>query len=158
MPYTIARAICIHDYDMFPLSHGGTDFPSSSMDIPSFMIQKSVCHAIVMEVPQDYNASSIVPCLFIHSNYVIPCLYIRSLSVMLSRIFFHVLYGRSFKILCLLNYALMKRHDYDITVFFTKRGVTCVAWSCGGGGGVLWQRWRWRCVGVGRSVVTMDMW
>nr|GEY11190.1 hypothetical protein [Tanacetum cinerariifolium] len=26
--------------------------------------------------------------------------------------------------LCLLKYALMKRHDYDITVFFTKRGVT----------------------------------
>nr|GEZ65872.1 zinc finger, CCHC-type, retrotransposon Gag domain protein [Tanacetum cinerariifolium] len=37
---------------------------------------------------------------------------------------FHVLYGRSFKTLCLLNYALMKCHDYDITVFFTKRGVT----------------------------------
>nr|GFA26997.1 hypothetical protein [Tanacetum cinerariifolium] len=45
-------------------------------------------------VPQDYNASSAVPCLFIHSIYVIPCLYIRSLSVMLSRISFHVLYGR----------------------------------------------------------------
>nr|GEV94460.1 putative reverse transcriptase domain-containing protein [Tanacetum cinerariifolium] len=30
----------------------------------------------------------------------------------------------SFKTLCLLNYALMKRHDYDITVFFMKRGVT----------------------------------
>nr|GEV49249.1 putative ribonuclease H-like domain-containing protein [Tanacetum cinerariifolium] len=29
-----------------------------------------------------------------------------------------------FKTLCLLKYALMKRHDYDITVFFTKRGVT----------------------------------
>nr|GEZ78005.1 cysteine-rich receptor-like protein kinase [Tanacetum cinerariifolium] len=28
------------------------------------------------------------------------------------------------KTLCLLNYALMKRHDYDITVFFTKRGIT----------------------------------
>nr|GEV50595.1 hypothetical protein [Tanacetum cinerariifolium] len=75
-------------------------------------------------VPQDYNASSAVPCLFIHSIYVIPCLYIRSLSVMLSRISFHVLYGRSFKTLCLLNYALMKHHDYDIPVFFTKRGVT----------------------------------
>nr|GEY74724.1 reverse transcriptase domain-containing protein [Tanacetum cinerariifolium] len=24
MPYTIARAICIHDYDMLPPSHGGT--------------------------------------------------------------------------------------------------------------------------------------
>nr|GFA62140.1 hypothetical protein [Tanacetum cinerariifolium] len=34
---------------------------------------------------------------------------------MLSRISFHVLYGRPFKTLCLLNYALMKRHDYDIT-------------------------------------------
>nr|GEY23588.1 putative reverse transcriptase domain-containing protein [Tanacetum cinerariifolium] len=75
-------------------------------------------------VPQDYNASSAVPCLFINSNYVIPYLYIRSLSVMLSRISFHVLYGRPFKTLCLLKYALMKRHDYDITVFFTKRGVT----------------------------------
>nr|GEX47077.1 zinc finger, CCHC-type, retrotransposon Gag domain protein [Tanacetum cinerariifolium] len=31
---------------------------------------------------------------------------------------------RSFKTLCLLKYALMKRHDYDITVFFTKRVVT----------------------------------
>nr|GFC32272.1 hypothetical protein [Tanacetum cinerariifolium] len=31
---------------------------------------------------------------------------------------------RSFKTLCLLNYALMKLHDYDMTVFFTKRGVT----------------------------------
>nr|GEV29752.1 copia protein [Tanacetum cinerariifolium] len=48
-------------------------------------------------VPQDYNASSAVPCLFIHSIYVIPCLYIRSLSVMLSRISFHVLYGRKVK-------------------------------------------------------------
>nr|GEZ47945.1 hypothetical protein [Tanacetum cinerariifolium] len=43
---------------------------------------------------------------------------------MLGRISFHVLYGRPFKTLCLLNYALMKRHDYDITVFFTKKGVT----------------------------------
>nr|GFA85221.1 hypothetical protein [Tanacetum cinerariifolium] len=81
-----------------------------------------------LEVPQDYNASSAVPCLFIHSIYVIPCLYIRSLSVMFSRISLHVLYGRGvdvffqlsrlfsrpFKTLCLLNYALMKRHDYDI--------------------------------------------
>nr|GEY33876.1 hypothetical protein [Tanacetum cinerariifolium] len=79
---------------------------------------------VFMNVPQDYNASSAVPCLFINSIYVIPCLYIRSLSVMLSRISFHVLYGRSFKTLCLLNYALMKRHDYDIMVFFTKMGVT----------------------------------
>nr|GFB25993.1 hypothetical protein [Tanacetum cinerariifolium] len=37
----------------------------------------------------------------------------------LSRLLF-----KSFKTLCLLKYALMKRHDYDITVFFTKRGVT----------------------------------
>nr|GFB51814.1 hypothetical protein [Tanacetum cinerariifolium] len=43
---------------------------------------------------------------------------------MLSHISFHVLYGRSFKTLCLLKYALMKRHDYDITVFFTKRVIT----------------------------------
>nr|GFB25419.1 hypothetical protein [Tanacetum cinerariifolium] len=41
--------------------------------------------------PRDYNASSTVLCLIIHSIYVIPCLYIRSLSVMLSRISFHVL-------------------------------------------------------------------
>nr|GFC97836.1 hypothetical protein [Tanacetum cinerariifolium] len=34
------------------------------------------------------------------------------------------LFFRSFKTLCLLNYALMKRHDYDVTIFFTKRGVT----------------------------------
>nr|GEV74088.1 hypothetical protein [Tanacetum cinerariifolium] len=87
------------------------------------------CKATLYRVPQDYNASSDVPCLFIHSIYDIPCLYIRSLSVMLSRISLHVLYDRGvdvffrlsrlfsrpFKTLCLLNYALMKRHDYDIT-------------------------------------------
>nr|GEX45767.1 copia protein [Tanacetum cinerariifolium] len=50
-----------------------------------------------------------------HSIYVIHYLYIRSLSVMLSRISFHVLYDRLFKTLCLLNYALMIRHDYNIT-------------------------------------------
>nr|GFA46491.1 putative reverse transcriptase domain-containing protein [Tanacetum cinerariifolium] len=33
---------------------------------------------------------------------------------------------KSFKTLCLLNYALMKRHNYDITVFFMKRGVTII--------------------------------
>nr|GEX55318.1 reverse transcriptase domain-containing protein [Tanacetum cinerariifolium] len=33
------------------------------------------------------------------------------------------IHSRSFKTLCLLNYALMKRHDYDITVFFTKMSV-----------------------------------
>nr|GFB30464.1 zinc finger, CCHC-type, retrotransposon Gag domain protein [Tanacetum cinerariifolium] len=89
--------------------------------VPSFHFPLTAIHS---RLPQDYNASSAVPCLFIHSIYVIPCLYIRSLSVMLSRISFHVLYGRSFKTLCLLKYALMKRHDYDITVFFTKRGAT----------------------------------
>nr|GFA93089.1 hypothetical protein [Tanacetum cinerariifolium] len=31
---------------------------------------------------------------------------------------------KSFKTLCLFKYALMIRHDYDITVFFTKRVVT----------------------------------
>nr|GEX90646.1 hypothetical protein [Tanacetum cinerariifolium] len=45
-------------------------------------------------VPPDYDASSAMPCLFIHSIYVMYCPYIRSLSVMLSRISFHVLYGR----------------------------------------------------------------
>nr|GEZ87118.1 hypothetical protein [Tanacetum cinerariifolium] len=34
---------------------------------------------------------------------------------MLSRISFHVLYGRPFKTLCFFNYALMIRQDYDIT-------------------------------------------
>nr|GEW91455.1 reverse transcriptase domain-containing protein [Tanacetum cinerariifolium] len=29
MPYTIARAICMHDYDMLPPSHGGPNAPSS---------------------------------------------------------------------------------------------------------------------------------
>nr|GFA89995.1 hypothetical protein [Tanacetum cinerariifolium] len=48
---------------------------------------------LLLEVPQDYDASSAVPCLFIHSIYVMYCPYIRSLSVMLSRISFHVLYG-----------------------------------------------------------------
>nr|GEU61858.1 hypothetical protein [Tanacetum cinerariifolium] len=39
--------------------------------------------------------------------------------------------GLPFKTVCLLNYALMKCHDYDITVFFTKRGVTMLvqAWT-----------------------------
>nr|GFB83558.1 hypothetical protein [Tanacetum cinerariifolium] len=45
-------------------------------------------------VPQDYDASSATPCLFIPSIYVMYCPYIRSLSVMFSRISFHVLYGR----------------------------------------------------------------
>nr|GEU50645.1 P-type H+-ATPase [Tanacetum cinerariifolium] len=75
MPYTISRAIAC-------------------------MIM--ISYHLVMEVPQDYNASSAVPCLFIHSTYVIPCLYIRSLSVMFSRISFHVLYGR---------FALVKRQS-----------------------------------------------
>nr|GFB30808.1 hypothetical protein [Tanacetum cinerariifolium] len=74
-----------------------------------------ICYHLVMKVPQDYNASSAVPCSFIPSIYVIHCLYIRSLSVMLSRVSFYVLYGKPFKTLCLLNYALMIRHDYDIT-------------------------------------------
>nr|GFC64795.1 hypothetical protein [Tanacetum cinerariifolium] len=86
---------------------------------------------LLLEVPQDYNASSAVTCLFIHSIYVIPCLYIRSLSVMRSRISFHVLYDRPFKTLCLLNYSLMKRYDYDITVFFMKRGVTIMVSKTG---------------------------
>nr|GEU62423.1 hypothetical protein [Tanacetum cinerariifolium] len=71
-------------------------------------------------VPRDYDASSAMPCLFIHSIYVIHCRHICSLSVMLSRISFHVLYGRPFKTLCLLNYALMIRHDYDITSSLRK--------------------------------------
>nr|GEU66308.1 hypothetical protein [Tanacetum cinerariifolium] len=84
--------------------------------------------------------------MFIYSFlYVIPCLYIRSLSCSAVFLFMSytavlqfVLYAcyahkgsrcvlltfpfvfRPFKTLCLLNYALMKRHDYDIT----KRGVT----------------------------------
>nr|GEX03753.1 reverse transcriptase domain-containing protein [Tanacetum cinerariifolium] len=42
-------------------------------------------------VPQDYDVSSATSCFFIHVIYAISCLYIRSLSVMLSRISFHVL-------------------------------------------------------------------
>nr|GEW12772.1 hypothetical protein [Tanacetum cinerariifolium] len=42
-------------------------------------------------VPQDYDVSSATTCLSIHVIYVMYCLYIRSLSVMLSRISFHVL-------------------------------------------------------------------
>nr|GEW55360.1 putative reverse transcriptase domain, aspartic peptidase domain protein [Tanacetum cinerariifolium] len=45
----------------------------------------------VLFVPQDYDVSSATPCFFIHVIYAISCLYIRSLSVMLSRISFHVL-------------------------------------------------------------------
>nr|GEZ04857.1 retrotransposon protein, putative, Ty3-gypsy subclass [Tanacetum cinerariifolium] len=65
----------------------------------------------------------------IHVIYAISCLYIRSLSVMLSRISFHVLIRqgsrcvfptfpivlRPFKTLCFFNYALILRQDYDIT-------------------------------------------
>nr|GFA86189.1 hypothetical protein [Tanacetum cinerariifolium] len=43
------------------------------------------------KVPQDHDVSSAIPCFFIHVIYAISCLYIRSLSVMLSRISFHVL-------------------------------------------------------------------
>nr|GEV92533.1 hypothetical protein [Tanacetum cinerariifolium] len=42
-------------------------------------------------VPQDHDVSSATPCFFIHVIYAISCLDIRSLSVMLSRISFHVL-------------------------------------------------------------------
>nr|GEV42844.1 hypothetical protein [Tanacetum cinerariifolium] len=42
-------------------------------------------------VPQDHDVSSATSCFFIHVIYAISCLYIRSLSVMLSRISFHVL-------------------------------------------------------------------
>nr|GFC84220.1 hypothetical protein [Tanacetum cinerariifolium] len=89
-------------------------------------------------VPQEYDLSSATPCyLFILFKL---CPYIRSLSVMLSRISFHVSYGsplihtlcmflirrvevffrlsslfQTFKTLCFLNYALMRRHDYDLT-------------------------------------------
>nr|GFA16272.1 hypothetical protein [Tanacetum cinerariifolium] len=67
-------------------------------------------------VPQDYDVSSATPCFFIHVIYAISCLYIRSLSVMLSRISFHVLIRQTFfKTLCLFNYTLMIRQDYDIT-------------------------------------------
>nr|GFC09503.1 hypothetical protein [Tanacetum cinerariifolium] len=38
----------------------------------------------------------------------------------------------SFKTLCLLKYALMIRHDYDITVFFTKRVVTIMVFRAEG--------------------------
>nr|GFB95364.1 hypothetical protein [Tanacetum cinerariifolium] len=44
MPYTIARAICMHDM---------------------------ICFYLVMEVPQDYDVSSAIPCLFIHVIYAI---------------------------------------------------------------------------------------
>nr|GEV48440.1 putative ribonuclease H-like domain-containing protein [Tanacetum cinerariifolium] len=44
-----------------------------------------------IDVPQDYDVSSATPCFFVHVIYAISCLYIRSLSVMLSRISFHVL-------------------------------------------------------------------
>nr|GEX14951.1 ribonuclease H-like domain, reverse transcriptase, RNA-dependent DNA polymerase [Tanacetum cinerariifolium] len=63
--------------------------------IGSLMYLTSSRPDIMFAVPQDYNAFSAVQCLFIHFLYVIPCLYIRSLSVMLSRISFHVLYGRT---------------------------------------------------------------
>nr|GFC63766.1 hypothetical protein [Tanacetum cinerariifolium] len=42
-------------------------------------------------VPQDHDVSSAALCFFIHVIYAISCLIIRSLSVMLSRISFHVL-------------------------------------------------------------------
>nr|GEY03942.1 hypothetical protein [Tanacetum cinerariifolium] len=67
-----------------------------SRSVPA-ALSRSVLAALFRSVPQDYNASSAVACLFIHSIYVIPCLYIRPLSVMLSRISFHVLYGRYLK-------------------------------------------------------------
>nr|GEU94949.1 retrotransposon-related protein [Tanacetum cinerariifolium] len=44
MPYTIARAICMHDM---------------------------ICFHLVMEVPQDCGVSSAMPCLFIHVIYAI---------------------------------------------------------------------------------------
>nr|GEX63844.1 hypothetical protein [Tanacetum cinerariifolium] len=46
-------------------------------------------------VPQDYDAIFCYTMFIIHSIYVMYCPYIRSLSVMLSRISFHVLYDRT---------------------------------------------------------------
>nr|GEZ10926.1 hypothetical protein [Tanacetum cinerariifolium] len=80
-------------------------------------------------VPQDYDASSAMPCLFIHVVYAISlslypfternaqpyffsCLILQgSRCVFLTFPFVF----RPFKTLCFLNYALMIRQDYDIT-------------------------------------------
>nr|GEU81549.1 zinc finger, CCHC-type, retrotransposon Gag domain protein [Tanacetum cinerariifolium] len=51
------------------------------------------------EVPQDRDVSSATLCFFIHVIYAMSCLYIRSLSVMLSRISFHVLIRQGVTIL-----------------------------------------------------------
>nr|GEY19427.1 hypothetical protein [Tanacetum cinerariifolium] len=73
---------------------------------------------LLLEVPQDYNASFAVPRFFIHSIYVIPCLYIRSLSVMLSRISFHVLYGRGVTI-------MVSEPGYETV---SSKDLTCEDW------------------------------
>nr|GFA22641.1 Gag-Pol polyprotein [Tanacetum cinerariifolium] len=70
---------------------------------------------------QPYFFSSLIRQSF--SSYFMHVMLIRGVVVFFSTFPFVF---RSFKTLCLLNYALMKRHDYDITVFFTKRGVTMI--------------------------------
>nr|GEW09495.1 hypothetical protein [Tanacetum cinerariifolium] len=113
-----------------PTADSGTDSePNEQNDVESddeCVALANLIATIKLDVPQDYDVSFAAPCyLFI---LFMLCPYIRSLSVMLSRISFHVLYGRgvevffrlsrlfqTFKTLCFLNYALMTRHDYDLT-------------------------------------------
>nr|GFA50894.1 hypothetical protein [Tanacetum cinerariifolium] len=80
-------------------------------------------------VPQDYDVSSAMPCLFIHVNYAISLSLYPFTERYAQPYFFSCLIRqgsrcvfltfpfvfRRFKTLCLLNYALMIRHDYDLT-------------------------------------------
>nr|GEU71808.1 hypothetical protein [Tanacetum cinerariifolium] len=92
----------MHNYDMLPPSHGGTMAMTSEAP-----------------VPQDYNASFAVPCLSIHAIYVMYCRYIRSLSVMLSRISFHVLIRQG--LLLLVSYRVIAWYKHE-SGFHDPRG------------------------------------
>nr|GEV47378.1 hypothetical protein [Tanacetum cinerariifolium] len=76
---------------------GGTVEQQSANVEETHAYHESLFHNLAAEVekvnsvPQDHDVSSARPCFFIHVIYAISCLYIRSLSVMLSRISFHVL-------------------------------------------------------------------
>nr|GEV85422.1 hypothetical protein [Tanacetum cinerariifolium] len=78
MPYTIARAICMHDM---------------------------ICFHLVMEVPQDYDVSFAMSCLFIHVIY----------AISLSLYPFTECYAQPYFFSCLIRQMVNTRTDADLS-------------------------------------------
>nr|GFB18742.1 hypothetical protein [Tanacetum cinerariifolium]GFB51196.1 hypothetical protein [Tanacetum cinerariifolium] len=97
MPYTIARAICMHDYDMLPPSHGGYYIYFMLAIIYWGVWLHPSLHVYYRVIGWLLRTTILLPLchVYLFIFYVIPFFYIRSLSVMLNSIPFHVLYGRA---------------------------------------------------------------